>query len=90
MADYTELQWRKKYRPKLNPADGMDCYTPGEEEIVLEFEDSYIWSEIWDWDAQTPLMVSGFVSEEDGAISWYVCEIPWQGEQQLSAEKSED
>jgi hypothetical protein len=35
-------------------------------------------------------MSSGFMTEEVGAISWYVCEIPWEGDVQLIAEKSED
>jgi hypothetical protein len=90
MADYTELEWRKKFRPKLNPTTGFDCYTPGEEDIVLENDDTFIWTEAWDWDSNIPYMSSGFMTEEDGAISWYVCEIPWEGDVLLIAEKSED
>jgi hypothetical protein len=37
MADYTEVEWRSKYRPTKNPANGYDSYTPGEAEVVLKF-----------------------------------------------------
>ena len=37
MADYTEDEWRSKYRPTKNPANGYDSYSPGEEEVVLKF-----------------------------------------------------
>ena len=90
MADYTENEWRQKYKPTVNPTDGSDCYVPGEEEIVLTYEEQFIWTEIWDWDANTPLMVSGFLSEEEGAISWYICEVARNLDLELSAEKSED
>ena len=90
MADYTEAEWRAKYRPKMNPSDGSDCYAPGEEDVVLENPEVNIWTEIWDWDENTPLMTSGFITEDQGAISWYICEIPWEGDAPLTAEKAED
>ena len=90
MADYTEDEWRSKFRPTQNPANGYDCYTPGEEEVVLKFPNEKIWTELWDWDEETPLLASGFFTEDQGAISWYVCEVPWEGSEQLLAEKAED
>lgn len=90
MADFTELEWRRKFRPKLNPSTGADCYVPGEESEILKEDEHHIWTEIWDWDAGTPLMVSSFISEEGGAIAWYFCEIPWPGDDILTADKSED
>lgn len=90
MADYTEVEWRAKYRPSINPSNGYDCYMPGDEEKVLKNPEVNIWTEIWDWDENSPLMASGFLTEEQGAISWYVCEVPWEGDDQLFAEKSED
>jgi hypothetical protein len=90
MADYTELQWRKKYRPTINPSNGYDSYSPGEEEIVLKNPVQNIWTEIWDWEEEAPLLASGFFTEEQGAISWYICEVPWEGDAQLLAEKAED
>lgn len=90
MADYTEEEWRAKYRPKTSLPNGYNNYSPGEEETVLKNPVQNIWSEIWDWDNETPLMASGFFTEEQGAISWYICEVPWEGESQLLAEKAED
>jgi hypothetical protein len=90
MADYTEEEWRAKYRPIVKLPNGYDCYSPGEEEIVLKNPAQSIWTEIWDWDEETPLMASGFFTEEQGAISWYICTVPWEGEDQILAEKAED
>ncbi len=73
MADYTEEKWRAKYRPIVKLPNGYDRYSPGEEEIVLKNPAQNIWTEIWDWDEETPLMASGFFTEEQGAIS--ICQL---------------
>lgn len=78
---YTEQEWTDKYKP-------IECIA--EEELAIEVDEKYIWTEKWDWDNDRPFLVSGFLGEDHDAVSWYRCEVPWEGDEQLIAEKAED
>jgi hypothetical protein len=59
-------------------------------EFISGISNEFIWSEIWDFDSERPWLVSGCVLDENGGLSWYLCDEPWVGSDLILIEWEED
>ena len=83
--------WIQTYKPKLN-VDGtlIQFDVIDDLEFVSGIANEFVWSEIWDFDSERPWLVSGCVLDENGGLSWYICEKPWEGSDLILIEWEED
>lgn len=74
-------EWIRKYQPRMG-----DDHIPYSFDVVddmdeiMTFPENCIWSEIWDESTEEPVITNGLISDEDGAIAWFVTQIPWSSE----------
>jgi hypothetical protein len=84
-------EWMTMYQPRMDSEGGLFQFDVVEDlSMILEIGDEYIWTEIWDFDSERPWLISGCVLDENGGLSWYVCDKPWTGDQSLLVEWEED
>jgi hypothetical protein len=83
--------WIQTYKPKLN-VDGtlIQFDVIDDLEFVSGIANEFVWSEIWDFDSERPWLVSGCVLDENGGLSWYICEKPWESSDLILIEWEED
>ena len=83
--------WIEIYQPILNVNGEPIQFDVLEDlEEISNIPEEFIWSEIWDFDSERPWLVSGQVLDENGGLSWYQCEVPWVGSEQILIEWEED
>ena len=83
--------WIQTYKPKLNVDGTLIQFDVLEDlEFISGMANEYVWSEIWDFDSERPWLVSGCVLDENGGLSWYLCEEPWVGSDLILIEWEED
>ncbi|CAN2187794.1 hypothetical protein MCELANE86_00470 [Candidatus Nanopelagicaceae bacterium] len=76
--------WVETYQPRTNPDGTFKHFDVVEDlDFISSIEDEYVWTEIWDFDSERPWLVSGCVLDENGGLSWYVCDKAWEGDQIL-------
>lgn len=83
--------WVQTYKPKVN-VDGtlIQFDVIDDLEFVSGIANEFVWSEIWDFDSERPWLVSGCVLDENGGLSWYICEKPWESSDLILIEWEED
>jgi hypothetical protein len=70
-------QWIDTYKPKQNQAGELIAFDVVKDlDFIKSQDERFVWSEIWDYDSDSPLLASGLTLDEDGAGVWYVCEVP--------------
>ena len=76
--------WIETYQPRKNPDGTFEQFDVVEDlDFISSIEDKYVWTEIWDFDGERPWLVTGCVLDENGGLSWYVCDKPWESDQIL-------
>jgi len=84
-------EWIAAYEPKTNGFGELIRYDVVEDiDFVTSQPESYVWTEIWDFDSERPWLVGGCVLDENGGLSWYVCNKPWSADQLDPVEWNEE
>lgn len=70
-------EWIETYKPKVDAEGNLITYDVVDDlDFIQSQDEKYVWSEIWDFDTDSPLLTSGLILDEDGASIWYLCEVP--------------
>ena len=74
-------EWIEAYQPERDAQGNLIAYDVVEDIAFIERQDqSQIWTEVWNFDSELPLLVRGCVSDEDGGLRWFICKNPAVGE----------
>ena len=81
---YTVARWREVFKPLKNPfeADSIRFQTENaeQEQYLSAQPDNTVWTQLWDWDDEKPLVVSGlnlFGPKSRDVMAYFVTEVPW-------------
>jgi hypothetical protein len=73
-----KADWIMKYRPLVNKSGELISYDVVEDlEFIGQQDSNKVWTEMWDFDSETPFLVAGCVLDEDGGLAWYLCNLAW-------------
>jgi hypothetical protein len=77
----SKKDWEESYKPILNPFDptrnsvGPDA---SEVEFVMEKDEKYVWSLVWDFVEEINLLTPGKMPPDGGPDDiFFITEIPW-------------
>lgn len=73
-----KAEWVLEYNPKLDSNGNLIQFDVVDDiDFISSLDESLVWTEIWDFDSERPWLIPGCTQDEDGGISWYVCNKPW-------------
>lgn len=84
--------WINSFQPRTSP-EGVPVHYDDVNELTRQqgVPQNFNWSEIWDFDEEISLLTNGVMTQEQGAIAWYVTTKPWkEGEEILVIDLPED
>lgn len=74
-------EWIKLYEPIIDGAGKIVSYDVVDDlEFIQQHDEENVWSEIWDFDSELPLLVPGCVLDENGGLQWIITKNPWSGD----------
>ena len=76
-----ESEWAERFVPRENPSvpgqrhlEPVDAFQAA---FAAKADPSFVWSEFWEDTGKGSFLKNGFVATDAGAISWYICNLPW-------------
>lgn len=79
MTNYSEEEWRMEFQPSSTE---FEVGNSVHEKLLSTTSDNLIWTEWWDFDADSPFLTNGYRTSADpvsGIQGWYLCDKPWYG-----------
>ena len=84
-------EWVARYNPLRDSSGEFVTYDVVEDlDFIQSQDEKKVWTEIWDFDSEQPFLVGGCVLDENGGISWYLCNEPWSEDDLDVVEWEED
>ena len=74
------IDWVATYYPMSDPDGNLIYYDVVEDVSFIEsLDECLVWTEIWNFDSELPLLYPGVIADENGGLRWFVCNKPWSG-----------
>ena len=71
-------EWIQKYEPHRDASGNVVIYDIIENlDFIQSQKEENIWTEIFDFDSDQSILVGGVILDEDGGLTFYVCDKPW-------------
>lgn len=77
----SESEWAERFAPRVNPSvpgqRHLEAGDPYQVDYASRCDPAFVWTELDDTAGSGSLLRNGYLPKEAGAISWYVCKLPW-------------
>jgi hypothetical protein len=73
-----KAEWIEKYEPLVDQSGQLISFDVVDDlEFINQQDANKIWTEMWDFDSESPFLVAGCVLDENGGMAWYLCNQAW-------------